>query len=155
MKAIYFDMDGTIADLYNFKDWLPMLLDGDTTPYEKCKPMVNPRIFRAIVEELQSAGIKIGIISWGAKGGSSEYTRRVKAAKLAWIEETYGIKVDEFHVVKYGTPKHKVRKEENSLLVDDNEEVRKAWHGSTIDASDTVGMVSALVSIACTVAGMC
>ena len=28
-KAIYFDMDGTIADLYGVTDWLEMLMNGN------------------------------------------------------------------------------------------------------------------------------
>ena len=40
-EAIYFDMDGTIADLYGFENWLPLLRAEDTTPYEKCDALVN------------------------------------------------------------------------------------------------------------------
>jgi hypothetical protein len=37
-------------------------------------------------------------------------------------------------VVKYGTPKHKVRKVAQSVLIDDNADVRAAWDGLTINA---------------------
>ena len=33
MTTIYFDMDGTIADLYGVSGWLEMLLAHDPAPY--------------------------------------------------------------------------------------------------------------------------
>jgi hydroxymethylpyrimidine pyrophosphatase-like HAD family hydrolase len=32
-KAIYFDMDGTIANLYGVENWLPKLQAKDETPH--------------------------------------------------------------------------------------------------------------------------
>ena len=32
-RKIYFDMDGTIADLYGVDNWLEMLINEDATPY--------------------------------------------------------------------------------------------------------------------------
>ena len=43
--------------------------------------------------------------------------------------------ITEYHVVKYGTPKHKVRKIQDSILVDDNADVRAAWDGATLNAA--------------------
>ena len=40
--TINFDMDGTIADLYGVKNWLPYLEAEDTTPYAIAKPPVEP-----------------------------------------------------------------------------------------------------------------
>ena len=40
-KAIYFDMDGTIADLYSVEGWLPMLRAHNATPYTQAKTLVN------------------------------------------------------------------------------------------------------------------
>ena len=40
-KAIYFDMDGTIADLYGVTDWLPMLMNSGSTPYRVAQPMLR------------------------------------------------------------------------------------------------------------------
>ena len=113
MKAIYFDMDGTIADLYGYENWLEMLHAEDTTPYEKCGVLVDIEELQQVLNEFIKMGIIIGIISWGAMNGSHD-------------------------VVKYGTPKHYVRKEKDSILVDDNEEVRNAWKGETIDATKNI-----------------
>lgn len=135
MKAIYFDMDGTIADLYGYEGWLDMLHNEDTTPYEKCGVLVDVEKLREVLNEFVLAGITIGIISWGAMGGSKEYCKRTRKAKKDWCDKYFPNVFTEFHVVKYGTPKHQVRKEKDSILVDDNAEVRNAWKGETVDAS--------------------
>ena len=137
MKAIYFDMDGTIADLYGFEGWLDMLHAEDTTPYEMCEPCVDMIELAELLNEFIQLGIRIGVISWAAMGGSKQYGREVKKAKRRWCEQ-YLDCVSEFHVVKYGTPKHYVRKEKDSVLVDDDEKVRKAWKGETIDARENI-----------------
>ena len=40
-KSIYFDMDGTIANLFEVENWLPMLRAYNPAPYEQAKVMVN------------------------------------------------------------------------------------------------------------------
>ena len=39
--TIWFDMDGTIADLYGVDGWLDNLINEDTRPYDIAKPLVN------------------------------------------------------------------------------------------------------------------
>ena len=134
IKAIYFDMDGTIADLYGVDGWLDALHREDTTPYAVAAPMVDMAQLNAICERLIALGVTIGVISWSAMGGSKEYNAAVRKVKREWINE-YLPCVTEFHVVKYGTPKHKVRKVENSILIDDNADVRAAWDGATLSAA--------------------
>ena len=138
MKAIYFDLDGTIANLYNYPDWLPLLRAEDTKPYEECGVLVDIEQLREVLDGFIAAGIKIGVISWGAMGGSREYCRRTRKAKIDWCEKYFPNVFTEYHVVKYGTPKHHVRKEKDSILVDDNAEVRKAWKGETVDATKNI-----------------
>ena len=36
--TIFFDMDGTIADLYGVENWLDYLIASDVLPYEIAKP---------------------------------------------------------------------------------------------------------------------
>lgn len=137
MKAIYFDMDGTIADLYNVDGWLEKLREEDVSPYQVAAPMCDMAQLNALMGEFVKIGFTIGVISWAAMESSKEYSRATRAAKKAWINENLPC-VSEFHVVKYGTPKHQVRKIENSILVDDNAEVRAAWDGMTIDANQNI-----------------
>ena len=40
-KAIYFDMDGTIADFYGVDGWLDCLMNNDVKPYKVAKPLIN------------------------------------------------------------------------------------------------------------------
>ena len=138
MKAIYFDMDGTLADLYSYNNWLEMLHAEDTTPYEECGVLVDIEELRGVLDVFIAAGITIGVISWGAMGGSREYCRRTRKAKIEWCEKYFPNVFTEYHVVKYGTPKHHVRKIKDSILVDDNKEVREAWKGETVDATKDI-----------------
>ena len=144
MKAIYFDMDGTIANLYGYENWLDMLHVEDTTPYEDCDVLVNVNEMREVLNAFVLAGITIGVISWGAMGGSKDYCKRTRKAKKNWCDKYFPNLFTEFHVVKYGTPKHTVRNIKDSILVDDNADVRKAWKGQTVDASDPAQTVRKL-----------
>ena len=98
MQAIYFDMDGTIANLYGVANWLNALRMESVMPYVAAEPLVNPSDFVAIVEQLKNKGYTIGIISWSSMDGSKEYNKRVRAAKLAWVKNYFGDIFDEFHV---------------------------------------------------------
>lgn len=148
MQAIYFDMDGTIADLYSVPNWLEMLHAEDETPYKICKSLVPVKKFSQMVKAFQAKGVTVGVISWSAMGGSNAYTKRVKAAKMEWFKKTFNVPVNEFHVVKYGTPKHSVKKVGgNCLLVDDSKQVRAKWNGETLDATNTKAMMNALEKI--------
>ena len=84
MQVIYFDMDGTIADLYGYDNWLELLRAEDTTPYEDCKVIFDVEELRAVFNALIAAGFMLGVISWGAMGGSREYCKRTRRAKKAW-----------------------------------------------------------------------
>lgn len=148
MQAVYFDLDGTLAALYDVPQWLEKLHAEDATPYAQAKPLVNMVELAALIVQLRRKGFTVGVISWGAMGGSTEYTRQVKKIKRLWCNN-FGLSFDEFHVVKYGTPKHRVAKIKNAVLVDDNKEVRTSWSlGQTIDASDAKQMIESLKKLA-------
>ena len=128
-KAIYFDMDGTIADLYGQKNWLKNLRAEKTAPYEKARPMVDMKALKAALNNLREKGYKLGIITWLAKDSTPEYKQATSVAKIDWLDKHFGIGYfDQIHMVQYGTPKHQVATIKNSVLVDDNQEVRKAWN---------------------------
>lgn len=144
MQAIYLDMDGTIADLYSIPNWLEHLHNENVEPYVNAAPMYDMGMLNAALEE---TGLIIGVISWGAMGATKEYNRRIRTAKLQWVKKHLPC-VSEFHTVKYGTPKHTVAKVKDSILIDDNAEVRAAWkNGKTIDAtSDFIAALREIIA---------
>lgn len=142
-KAIWFDMDGTIADLYGVPEWLRKLRAEDTEPYDTANPMVDMYDLRNLLSSLKDSGFTIGVISWNSKTGSDDYMHAVRTAKRNWLKDKGLIDVlDEIHVVKYGTPKHSVAAQSGrrGILIDDDENVRKAWEkagGLAINPMDT------------------
>jgi hypothetical protein len=127
-RAIYFDMDGTIANLYGVENWLDNLMNEYTRPYREAKAMVNMRALGRELNRLQAEGYVIGVVSWLSKSGSDEYGERVAKAKREWLARHIGaVEWDEIHIVKYGTPKYKVVDVPNGILFDDEERNRKEW----------------------------
>ena len=125
MKKIYFDMDGTIADLYGVKGWLEYITNGNPFPYENAKPMVNMSRLARRLNTLQKEGCEICVISWLAKTSTSEYDELVKRAKLEWLaKHLASVKFDEIHIVAYGTPKHTLGE---GILFDDEMPNREGW----------------------------
>jgi phosphoglycolate phosphatase-like HAD superfamily hydrolase len=125
--AIYFDMDGTIADLYGVQGWQHSLDAHDPTPYIIAKPMQNFSALARRLNRLKAQGVTIGIISWLAKNTTAQYDAKVTAAKLEWLRKHLpSVQFDEIHIVPYGTPKASVAALQGCLF-DDNTEVRAAW----------------------------
>lgn len=126
---IFFDMDGTIANLYGVENWLPMLIAENTKPYAIAKPMVNMNSLARVLNRLQREGHEIGIISWTSKGGSTKYNEAVVEAKKAWLNKHLAsVKFNEIHIVTYGTPKA-IYGNAEAILFDDEEPNRTAWNG--------------------------
>lgn len=136
--TIYFDMDGTIADLYNVPNWLPLLRNEDVLPFQVAAPLVNMSAFARLLHSLQKKGIKIGIISWTSKESSAEFHEVVAAEKMRWLKKHLpSVDWDKIHIVPYGTPKHSLTKEENyNFLFDDNAEIRSEWPDTAFDEKD-------------------
>lgn len=139
-KTLVFDMDGTIADLYNVEGWLKMLRAEDATPYKVAKPMYDMDTLRTLLELLKEVGWTIAVTSWLAKESTKAYDTEVRKAKREWLER-YEFPFDEIHLVKYGTTKANCTRKNDGfqILVDDNEEVRKGWNlGGTINAKENI-----------------
>ena len=138
MYTIYFDMDGTIANLYGVADWLPKLREADASPYLEAEPMVEAGEFQLLLSILQNRGFKLGIISWLAKDSEKSYDKAVRNAKKTWLCENFPeITFDEMHIVKYGTRKDYVAKEKDGIIFDDDERVRNKWRGLPINPNTT------------------
>lgn len=146
-------MDGTIASLYSIPNWLDDIQAENTKPYEVCGLMNE--CLPSLLESMKQNGFELGVITWTAKGGSKEYNKEVRKAKLEWLEKHFKGVFNEFHAISYGTPKSKAAKRSNAVLVDDNAKVRTSWENSkacnaempTIDASDTCAMIQSLTAL--------
>lgn len=143
IKAIYFDMDGTIANLYGVDGWLDCIINEYTKPYREAKALVNMRQLGKELNRLKQNGYTIGIISWLAKGATDEYNERVTQAKRNWLaRHLSAVQFDEVHIVEYGTPKQTLG---NGILFDDEEPNRMNWIGKAYDVNDIIETLKAIV----------
>lgn len=146
MRTIWWDMDGTIANLYAVENWLPMLRAEDTTPYEEAEVMWNMSQLARLMNRVQKLGYKLGIISWTSKGGSDRYNAEVANAKMAWLKvHLASVQFDEVCIVKYGTPKSLVMQTENDILFDDEERNRDNWLGEAYEPDMMIKVLKALL----------
>lgn len=129
---IWFDMDGTIADLYGVEGWLEMLIAENASPYANARPLVNLSLLARYLNKLQKEGNEIGIISWLSKNGSDEYGKKVTEAKLGWLKKHLGsVEWNSIEIVKYGTNKYSICK--SGILFDDEEKNRNEWKGEAYE----------------------
>jgi hypothetical protein len=145
-KAIYFDMDGTIADLYAVEGWLPMLQSHNATPYAQARTLVDMRVLARLLNKAQAKGVVIGVVSWLAKGSNTQYDIEVANAKRKWLAtHLKSVQWDEVHIVPYGTPKHDIVGYPNGILFDDEVHNRNMWTGTAYDVQDIVGIIKELL----------
>ena len=137
--TIFFDMDGTIADLYGVENWLDYLIESNELPYEIAKPLIRLNALARILNKLQKQGYKVGIISWLAKNSNTAYDEKVTKAKKEWLKKHLAsVNFDEIHIVKYGTPKQTFAKTKNDILFDDEEKNRNDWTGKAFDVNEII-----------------
>ena len=141
-KEIWFDMDGTIADLYGVDGWLDMLLNENARPYEIAKPLVNMRELAKVLNRLIEKGWEIGVISWLAKNGTNDYNKKVANAKMKWLaKHLRSVKFAKIDIVEYGTPKQINR---NGILFDDEKQNRENWLGVAYNVENIIQVLREL-----------
>ena len=135
-RVIYFDMDGTIADLYGVEGWLPDLINGNPRPYKEAQTMLSMVWLARRLHILQSLGYKIGIISWLSKSSTPEYDKQVTEAKMDWLNRHLpSVDFDEIHIVPYGTPKSSFATPQD-ILFDDELKNRLDWIGAAFNPNE-------------------
>ena len=144
---INFDLDGTLVDLYGVENWLSMLRNEDTTPYEIAKPLVDFSILARLLNKLLASGAEINIISWTSKGGSPEYNAAVAKAKRDYLKKHLpSVDFSNIYIVPYGTPKYTLAK---GILFDDEDKNRTDWrkrNGTySYDETDIMNILKALL----------
>lgn len=141
-KEIWFDMDGTIADLYGVDGWLEMLIHNDPTPYRVARPLVRMATLARLLNRLQREGYEIGIVSWLSKTSTAEYDKAVTEAKREWLaKHLKSVRFDYIDILPYGTPKEMGR---NGILFDDEERNRTNWNEIAYDVSEIIETLKAL-----------
>lgn len=144
-KCIWFDLDGTIANLYGVEGWLDMLIASDPAPYKLAAPLVNMNVLARKLSKLQRAGYKIGIISWLSKSSTPEYDEAVTAAKLWWLRKHLNsVKWDAVNIVAYGRNKWDVCGE--GILFDDEKPNRDNWGGEAYHPNEMMQVLSSLMA---------
>ena len=148
MKAIYFDMDGTIADFYGVDGWLEALQNEYTKPYREAKSLVDMRALGKELNRLQRAGYTIGIISWGSRECTEEYLERIRKAKINWLyNHIKSVIWDEIHIIEYGKSKRESVNYPEGILFDDEEKNRKDWDlgdGMAFDVDNIIEILKCL-----------
>lgn len=145
MNAIYFDMDGTIANLYGLPNWLDMLNQFDPTPYMEAAPLVNMNSLARKLNALRREGWHIGIVSWLSKESTPEYDVAVTKAKREWLDKhLHSVQFDEYNFLAYGTPKQESVAYPNGILFDDEQRNRDSWLGTAYDVDNILGVLRSL-----------
>lgn len=134
IKTIWFDMDGTIAELYKVPNWLEMLRTSDWRVYDKCLPRANFERINSAIEALTAHGWQVGVITWASKGISwGMDCDCIGDVKFNWLTRYFPALVDgKFACIPYGESKAQFLLDmedagEVNYLVDDNKEVREDW----------------------------
>ena len=135
-RGIYFDLDGTIADLYGVEGWLADLEAENVRPYAEAKPLLNLSLLARYIHKAQRMGYTVGVISWLSKCGSDAYNEAVTVAKREWLAKHLpSVEWDEIHIVKYGTPKSTCRTCPG-ILFDDEQRNLDEWGAGAVIASN-------------------
>lgn len=145
-KAIYFDMDGTIANLYAVDGWLEMLRAYDPAPYAQARVMLNMSHLARLLNALQKQGYVIGIISWRSKCSTPLYDVEITHTKIQWLNKHLpSVHFDEIKVVDYGTPKSSVVACPCGILFDDESKNREEWQGQAYEPCDIIAVLKSLL----------
>ena len=145
MTTIFFDLDGTLADLYGVENWLDYLVAYNALPYIIAKPLLRLSTLARMLNRLQARGYRIGVISWLSRDSIPTYDTEVTNAKLEWLSKHLAsVNFDEINIVKYGTPKQNFAKTINDILFDDEKPNRDNWTGKAYDVENIIEILKGL-----------
>ena len=142
-KAIWFDMDGTIADLYGVAGWLESIIKGETKPYEMAKGIGSLATIARLLNKAQANGYRVGVISWTARDGKPAYNKAVETAKREWLHKHLpSVTWDEIKVVAYGT--NKLTATGGGILFDDEKPNRETWGAGAYKPAEITKVLASL-----------
>lgn len=131
---IFFDLDGTVFDLYGKKNWLKSIETetaglftewGDNNGFLS---KIDQYDLKKYANELINKGYTFAVITWLPMGCSPEYAEICRREKIEWVRKSMPF-VDEISVMPYGVPKQYgiVTKADKMILLDDNAEIMQMW----------------------------
>lgn len=151
-KKIYFDLDGTVYNLYGVENWLEKLRNEISGAFLEGDFLVDYENFMSCIEELIRQSYIFGVITWLPMQASPEYEEICRKEKIEWIND-YLPFVSEINICSYGIPKQNCiqKRAKEMFLIDDNAEVCKMWETSTqriaININEEYTVVDALNEI--------
>lgn len=125
----FFDLDGTLFDLYGKPNWLEMLREEkEGAFYGNFLPEIDLNEFYKTIEKLMIYGVTFGVISWLPMQATPEYETICREEKEDWILENLPF-VSEVSIVPYGVPKQNcvIKRAKRMILFDDNSEICETW----------------------------
>ena len=134
MKKIYLDMDGTIANLYEQKNWLERLQKEDTTIFLECQPLIEQK---ELLRLFPPQYYDIVILSMTPYNCSKEYHNQVIEQKNQWLDIHFPLLKKRIYK-KYGNNKN-LKNSVNAILIDDNETIRNTFKGIAFNPIDLWG----------------
>lgn len=138
-RTIYFDMDGTIADLYGVTDCFKRLDNNDASVYLEAKPIPE---YVQLMYKARDMGYRVGIITAGSRFPpdtpqlvKDQMNKDTEEAKRQWLEQQgLASLVSVFHFVPYGVSKYDVADDRTGILVDDSDAMLNEWFSDKIKA---------------------
>lgn len=126
-RKIYFDLDGTLYNLYATENWLEKIRNEVNGIFSGDNRMFENNFYK-IVSELLNIGYEFGVITWLPMQASPEYEEICRHEKMEWIKK-YLPFVSEINIIPYGTPKQNAiqKRAQIMYLIDDNTEVGEMW----------------------------
>lgn len=127
-------MDGTIANLYEQKNWLERLQKEDTTIFLECQPLI---LESELLRLFPPKYYEIIILSMTPYNCSKEYHNQVIEQKNQWLDIHFPLLKKRIYK-KYGNNKN-LKNSVNAILIDDNETIRNTFKGIAFNPIDLWG----------------
>lgn len=134
-KVVYFDMDGTIADLYGVSNCFKRLDNMDATVYSEAKPIDK---YINMLKEFHTMGYKVIILSALGMVSSKRFDKDTIRNKGIWLDTYVGKEyIDERIYIPNTKHKELYQLFGKGILVDDDDRVLMNWDYDRIKATNS------------------